>query len=105
MIIFTDDYSNPDPNVIASGYIGKQKNFRITKTADGRFLGEKKKKNGEWIEVANSATPEECKQDCIKHATEKALGPEKKRSELRAKKYDKNGRLLFDVGERQNWLA
>lgn len=105
MINFTNDYKNTEPSAIASGYIGTQKLYRITKTKDGRFLAEKKRKNGQWFEIANCATPDECKAECIKYAIEKAVAPERKRAEQRATKYDHRGRALFDVGARQNWLA
>jgi hypothetical protein len=90
---------------IAVGYIGTQKLYRITKKEDGRFLAEKKKKNGQWISIANCATSAECEQQCVKYATEKAVAPDRKKTELQATKYDKHGRALFNVSARQNWLA
>ena len=102
-------FYNEDPekaqNEIAVGYVGTQKLYRITKKEDGKFLAEKKKKNGQWISIASCTTSNECEQQCIKYATEKAVAPEKKRTELQATKYDKHGRALFNVNARQNWLA
>ena len=102
-------FYNEDPSKaqteIAVGYIGTQKLYRITKKEDGKFLAEKKKKNGQWISIASCTTSGECEQQCIKYALEKAVAPEKKRTELQATKYDKHGRALFNVNARQNWLA
>jgi hypothetical protein len=46
-------FYNEDPSKaqteIAVGYIGTQKLYRITKKEDGRFLAEKKKKNGQCV--------------------------------------------------------